>query len=234
MAVKRDVSLSKEKLMDRRTFLISSGVTGLGALLASPDSAHAVEPQSPETLSWNTGELQFTFSLSKGYLRQHIFLPSGIQAPGNSAHWSGVEVGLLCSGEDSPDSGMKQAGGSPGQRLQFVAKEEQQSGRGKTLTLRHKDADLHLDIQSHYEAFDGLPVVRRHVEIVNTGAEPVGIEYLSSAMLHGLVLSSARCRRRSGELQHGVGHASAHPSERAFGPPRCAGSGSGKGGHPCL
>jgi alpha-galactosidase len=81
---------------------------------------------------------------------------------------------------------MKQAGGSPGQRLQFVAKDEQQSGRGKTLTLRHKDADLHLDIQSHYEAFDGLPVVRRHVEIANTGAETVGIEYLSSAMLHGL------------------------------------------------
>jgi hypothetical protein len=40
MAVKKDVSLSKEKLMDRRSFLISSGVTGLGALLASPDSGH--------------------------------------------------------------------------------------------------------------------------------------------------------------------------------------------------
>ncbi len=186
MVVKRDVSLSKEKLMDRRTFLISSGVAGLGALFASPDSGYAAEPQSPEIFSWNTGELEFTFSLPQGRLRQHIFLPSGIQTPENSARWAGVEVGLLCSGEDSPDSGMKQAGGSPGQRLQFVAKDEQRNGRGKTLTLRHKDAVLHLDIQSHYEAFDGLPVVRRHVEIVNTGAEPVGIEYLSSAMLHGL------------------------------------------------
>jgi alpha-galactosidase len=172
--------------MDRRTFLISSGVAGLGALFASPDSGQAAEPQSPETFSWNTGALDFTFSLPEGRLRQHIFLPSGIQAPENSARWSGVEVGLLCSGEDSPDSGMKQAGGSPGQRLQFVAKDEQRNGLGKTLTLHHKDAGLHLDIQSRYEAFDGLPVVRRHVEIVNTGAEPVGIEYLSSAMLHGL------------------------------------------------
>jgi len=182
----KDVSLSKEKFMDRRTFLISSGVAGLGTLFASPDSGRAAEPQSPETFSWNTGELEFTFSLPQGRLRQHIFLPSGIQTPENSARWSGVEIGLLCSGEDSPDSGMKQAGGSPGQRLQFVAKDEQQSSRGKTLTLRHKDADLHLDIQSHYEAFDGLPVVRRHVEILNAGAEPIGIEYLSSAMLHGL------------------------------------------------
>ena len=113
MVVKRDVSLSKEKLMDRRTFLISSGVAGLGALFASPDSGHAAEPQSPETFSWNTGELEFRFSLPQGRLRQHIFLPSGIQTPENSARWAGVEVGLLCSGEDSPDSGMKQAAGSP-------------------------------------------------------------------------------------------------------------------------
>lgn len=114
-------------------------VAGLGALFASPDSGHATEPQSPETFSWNTGQLEFTFSLPQGRLRQHIFLPSGIQTPENSARWSCVEIWLLCSGEDSPDSGMKQSGGSPGQRLQFVAKDEQHSGRGKTLTLRHKD-----------------------------------------------------------------------------------------------
>jgi alpha-galactosidase len=43
-----------------------------------------------------------------------------------------------------------------------------------------------LNVESYYEAFDGLPIVRRHVEISNTGEQPVGIEYLSSAMLHGL------------------------------------------------
>ena len=129
--------------MDRRTFLISSGAASLGALFAFPDSGHAAEQQSPETFSWNPDELQFTFSLPQGRLRQHIFLPSGIQTPENSARWAGVEVGLLCSGEDSPDSGMKQAGGSPGQRLQFVAKDEQRNGRGKTLTL-HWSAGLEM------------------------------------------------------------------------------------------
>jgi hypothetical protein len=43
--------------------------------------ANPAEPQSPETFSWNTGELEFTFSLPQGRLRQHIFLPSGIQTP---------------------------------------------------------------------------------------------------------------------------------------------------------
>lgn len=100
--------------------------------------------------------------------------------------WSGAEVGLLCSGEDSPDSGMKQSGGSPGLRLKFLAKDERQNTSGKTLVLKHTDAALNLAVESHYEAFDGLSVVRRHVEVTNTGERPVGIEYLSSAMLHGL------------------------------------------------
>ncbi len=119
-------------------------------------------------------------------MRQHLFLPSGTEAPQDSLQWSGVEVGLLCTGEDSPDSGLKQSGGSPGARLTFVAKDERQNDNGKTLVLRHTDSLLHLNVESYYEAFDGLPIVRRHVEISNTGEQPVGIEYLSSAMLHGL------------------------------------------------
>jgi hypothetical protein len=85
LVVARDVSLGEERPIDRRTFLISSGAASLGALFASSYFGHAVDPQSPETFSWNTGELQFTFSLPQGRLRQHIFLPPGIQAPENSA-----------------------------------------------------------------------------------------------------------------------------------------------------
>ena len=116
--------------MDRRTFLISSGVAGLGALFATPKSDYAAEQESPETFSWNTGELEFTFSLPQRRLRQHILLPPGIQAPENSARSAGVEVGLLRSGEDSPDSGMKQSAGSPSQLLQFVTRDEKQSRPG--------------------------------------------------------------------------------------------------------
>jgi len=172
--------------MRRRTFLVSSGAAGIGALFATPGFGQAAATTAPERLSWNAGELGFEFSVSGGRLRQHQFLPTGVQAPQEALQWSGPETGLLCTGEDSPDSGMKLSGGSPGLRLQFVGKEEQRGAKSKTLILRHTDRDLHLDVQSHYEAFEGLPVVRRHVEIGNTGEEPIGIDYLSSAMLHGL------------------------------------------------
>jgi alpha-galactosidase len=172
--------------MNRRTFLISSSVAGVGALLSTSAGGSSAESDPAERFSWNTGQLRFEFSVAEGRLRQHLFLPVGVEPPQESLLWSGVESALLCSGEDSPDSGMKQSAGSPGQRMKFVAKDEQRSDRGKTLVLKHTDADLHLDLQSHYEAFDGLSVVRRHVEISNTGNKAIGIEYLSSAMLHGL------------------------------------------------
>jgi alpha-galactosidase len=172
--------------MNRRTFLISTGVAGVGALLPAPAVGNTAETDSAERFSWNTGKLQFEFSVVEGRLRQHLILPVDVESPRESLQWEGVESALLCTGEDSPDSGMKQTAGSPGQRLKFVAKNELRSDQGNTLTLRHTDADLHLDLESHYEAFDGLPVVRRHVEISNSGQGPVGIEYLSSAMLHAL------------------------------------------------
>lgn len=173
--------------MNRRTFLISSGAAGVGAIFAVPAVAQIAKTDSLEELSWHGGQLQFNFSVSGGRLRQHICLPAGMLVPPEAlTRSSGVEVGLLCTGEDSPDSGMKQSGGMPGERLQFSGKREEQKAGGKVLVLQHTDSELHLHIESRYEAFDGLPVVRRQVEISNSGERPVSIEYLSSAMLHGL------------------------------------------------
>jgi len=47
-------------------------------------------------------------------------------------------------------------------------------------------ANLKLRLESVYESFDGLPVVRRCSRVTNEGSLPVGIEFLSPAMLHGL------------------------------------------------
>ena len=52
--------------------------------------------------------------------------------------------------------------------------------------LVHADSFLPLKIESVYDAFDGVPVVRRYSRVTNTGNSPVGIEFVSSAMLHGL------------------------------------------------
>src|SRR5436305_8830493 len=50
----------------------------------------------------------------------------------------------------------------------------------------HTDPILRLSVESVYEAFDGIPVVRRYSRVKNNGDSAVGIEFLSSAMLHGL------------------------------------------------
>jgi alpha-galactosidase len=37
-----------------------------------------------------------------------------------------------------------------------------------------------------YKSFDGVPAIRRYTRVNNAGTSPVGVEFLSSAMLHGL------------------------------------------------
>ena len=42
-----------------------------------------------------------------------------------------------------------------------------------------------------YESFNGVPAVRRYTRVANAGDSPVGIEFVSSAMLHGLAAPQA-------------------------------------------
>lgn len=173
----------------RRQFLISTGTVAIGAAFATPAGAsEAFAPiTSEQSFSWVSSELQFNFSIVNGRLRQHTFVPAGFEAKSlEYANSNGVEVGLLCSGENSPDPGMKQSGGSPGNRLVFIGKRREKTPHVEHFIVEHADPDLGLKVESHYEAFDGLPVVRRYTRVTNHGAAPVGIEYLSSAMLHGL------------------------------------------------
>ncbi|MBV9624258.1 MAG: alpha-galactosidase, partial [Acidobacteria bacterium] len=81
---------------------------------------------------------------------------------------------------------MKSGMGQPGARLLFAGKREESTPRGMRLVCAHTDSKVGLQVESVYEAYDGLPVVRRHSRVRNAGSLPVGIEFLSSAMLHGL------------------------------------------------
>ena len=170
--------------MDRRTFLASSGVVAFGALL--PRISRSLPPANvPEPLTWKTNDLIFSFDIIAGRLRQKRLVPVGVSgtAADNS---SGVEVALQCSGENSPDQGMKSGVGQPGARLLFAQRREESTPQGKRLICIHTDPALRLTVESVYEAFNGVPVVRRYSRVTNRGKSPVGIEFLSSAMLHGL------------------------------------------------
>ena len=168
--------------LDRRKFLQSGGLIALGAL--APNVSHLAAMASPGgPFQWETDHLIFSFDVSAERLRQKRLIPAGTQLAGNS---SGVEVAIQCCGENSPDQGMKSGMGQPGARLLFAGKSEESTPRGKRLVCAHADPKLGLRVESVYEAFDGIPVVRRHSRIANEGTSPVGIEFLSSAMLHGL------------------------------------------------
>ena len=170
--------------MDRRTFLASSGAAAFGALL--PHISRSLPASNdPDPFAWKTNDLIFSFDIIAGRLRQKRLVPVGVSGTeaGNS---SGVEVALQCSGENAPDQGMKSGVGQPGARLLFAQRREESTRQGKRLTCVHTDPALQLTVESVYEAFDGVPVVRRYSRVANHGKSPVGIEFLSSAMLHGL------------------------------------------------
>ena len=123
-------------------------------------------------------------------MRQKRAIPAVVAAGGTESS-SGVEVALQCSGENSPDQGMKSGVGQPGARLLFAGKREEAAPGGKRLVCMHADPVLKLSVESVYEAFDGIPVVRRYSRVTNNGNSPAGLDFMSSAMLHGLAAPQA-------------------------------------------
>ncbi|MBI4026436.1 MAG: alpha-galactosidase [Verrucomicrobia bacterium] len=98
-----------------------------------------------------------------------------------------LEVALHCTGQDRRDHhGLKLTGGAPGIHLEFVGQREKPHSLGKQIIFIHRDRTLRLRIESYYVFVAGCPVMRRFVRATNQGRSAVGIEYLSSAMLHGL------------------------------------------------
>ncbi len=166
--------------MTRRTFLNTTSFAALAGVRHMQAAARA-------PFDWATRDLKFAYEFSGEKLRQSFVLPADF--PVNSlgpAKSSGVETAIQLSGENSPDPGMKQGMGQPGARLIFVDHHEESTGNGPRLTLIHSDPVTNIHVESFYQAFDGVPVVRRWTRVTNHGAADVGIEFLSSAMLHGL------------------------------------------------
>ena len=172
--------------MNRRIFLCSAGM-GMSAFLPSAAFMSGEEAAGPEPFEWKTPDLTFSFDFSGDRLRQKALLPTGYPttAPQPPAS-AGAETAIHCSGENSPDPGMKQGIGQPGSRLVLVEKKEEQADKGRRLALTHSDPVTKLRVESFYEAFDGVPVVRRWTTATNGGPSALGIEFLSSAMLHGM------------------------------------------------
>jgi alpha-galactosidase len=173
--------------MNRRAFLCSSGATALRPLLVAIGGAGSGEAAGETPFEWTTPDLTFAFEFSGQSLRQKSILPADFS--GNAIRpptSSGVETAIQCTGENSPDSGMKQGAGQPGVRLAFVARHEEAASNGRRLVLTHSDPITKIRVESFYQSFSGIPVVRRWTRVTNQSTANVGIDFLSSAMLHAL------------------------------------------------
>src|SRR6478736_3115307 len=153
--------------MDRRTFLSSSAAAAFASLVPH---VSRLSPASStfEPFAWDANGLTFSFDVAAGKLRQKRVVPTGMSAA-RADNSSGVEIALQCSGENSPDQGMKSGMGQPGSRLLFAGKREQATRKGKRLVCMHTDPILKLSVESVYEAFDGIPVIRRYSRVTNNG-----------------------------------------------------------------
>jgi alpha-galactosidase len=173
--------------VNRREFMISSSAAAAFVRLRNPSQllAEAGPPSPKPTFTWTTPSLRLDFTVEDGCLRQGALLPAGYKVNVSRDSFlqsHGPEVALQCTGENSIDAAMKQAVGNPGLRLKYRGKREQ----GSLLVLEHADDQTGLKVESFYQSFAGSSILRRHTRISNMGNAVVGIEYLSSAMLHGL------------------------------------------------
>jgi alpha-galactosidase len=172
--------------VNRRKFCVSSAAM----MCSSSGWANAFQVPQARTVEesafdWSTPELHFRFSKRGDRLLQRALLPSKSQLEKESMP-SGAEVAIQCTGENAIDSGTKHATGLPGARLLYQNFIERDLSNGKEMVIHHFDPILGLAIESYYRSFQGVAVVRRWTKLTNRSDKPVGIEYLSSSMLHGL------------------------------------------------
>jgi alpha-galactosidase len=191
--------------IDRRTFLQGTGLLTVsaltsslhanaseltGAIQAAKQESSALSPPVYEPFEWAAPGMVFSFEFLDKRLRSRTLLPSGVQPPTDlplPTDISGIETSLHCTGENPDDHhGLKLTGGSPGARLIYKGRREVSTPIGKRLIIYHFDPALGLNVESIYEAFENISVVRRSTRVTNNGRQSAGIEYLSSAMLYNL------------------------------------------------
>jgi alpha-galactosidase len=144
---------------------------------------------NPQPFTIKSGGLKIAFDFFQGkYLRLRILLPEDYVVTKQNNDLSSDsenEVLMHVSGENREvHHGAKMTGGNPGMNLEFVEKTETKTVNGKMVILIQKDPVKNLKVESYYEFYNGIPVIRRFTRVVNEGRQDVGIEYLSSAVLN--------------------------------------------------
>jgi alpha-galactosidase len=145
--------------------------------------------QTHDSFTISEGQLDLNFDFFQHrFLRLRTVLPESYKFPVNLPKMneeSDNEVFLHVTGENrGSHHGAKLTGGNPGMRLLFIGKSEIKTRTGKIITIVQKDSVTNLKVESFYEFYNQIPVVRRYTKITNDGNASQDIEFLSSAMLN--------------------------------------------------
>ncbi|RPI02553.1 MAG: alpha-galactosidase [Calditrichaeota bacterium] len=139
------------------------------------------------TLQYKALKLDFGF-FDHNRLRLLTMLPGDYARtiePAPVEESAGNEVFIHLTGENrNAHHGSKLTGGLAGSRLLFVDKIENPIPTGLQVILVQRDPVRNLRVESFYEFHRASPTIRRYTRVINEGEEAVGIEYVSSAVLH--------------------------------------------------
>lgn len=146
------------------------------------------DAQTSDSFTISEGQLNLNFDLFQHrYLRLRTILPDSYKLPVNLPQMneeSDNEVFLHVTGENRRSHhGAKLTGGNPGMRLVFVEKREIKTQKGKMVVILQKDSITNLIVESYYEFYNQIPVIRRYTKVINQGKTNQNIEFLSSAVL---------------------------------------------------
>ena len=133
--------------------------------------------------------LRFAFFKAGDSLAVGSLLPSG--APDCPPPPAGLEYcreqEILVTGEGRDFPARSRSLGGCGSKLAYLGMEEQACAEDRLVVLKHGRKDIGLQVRSFYQFAPGdIPVVRRWVEVENTGREAIGLEQVSSVALYHL------------------------------------------------
>jgi len=137
--------------------------------------------------------LRFSFFRDNGSLVVGSLLPS--EAPPFIPPAPGLEYcreqEILLTGEGRDFPARSRSLGGCGSKLVFKGMEEPFSAQGPLFVLKYERPDIGLRVRSFYQfPQEDIPVVRRWVEVENGGAEPIGLEQVSSVALYHVGMQS--------------------------------------------
>lgn len=102
---------------------------------------------------------------------------------------------LQLSGDDRAEyHGRTHRATFPGLRMQYASHADVRNPIGRKLEIALVDPETKLEATSHFQFYDGIAVVRCWTSLRNGGAEPVGVEYVSTFALTGLDKEGAEDR----------------------------------------